>query len=99
MARFAASTPQIASYMGDRPEFGALNQAGQDANTYERNIATEAEGFISATGLDSMEKVRSAGFKADAITKTAEAEASATQAQGMAGMVSSVAGGLGGLFK
>ena len=57
----------------------------------------EAEGFVASAGLDAMAKVKASKHNARAIIAGAEADAAATQAQGMSSMIGSIASGFGSM--
>jgi len=95
--RFAGSNPQLNEYMSISPRFDEMGNAQGKARAFERNTATEAEGYVAAAGLDSMAKVQAAEHQARGIEAQGQAQGAASQAQGMAGMFGGIAKGIGGL--
>ena len=95
--RFAGSNPQLNEYMRISPRFDEMGNAQGKARAFERNTATEAEGYVASAGLDSMAKVQAAEHQARGIEAQGQAQGAASQAQGMAGMFGGIAKGIGGL--
>ena len=94
--RFAGA-PQIASFLGDSPDYGALAQAGMNAASKERQSATYSRANTHVAGLDAMAQVRAAEHQARGIKASGQAQASATRAAGLSNMIGSIAGGVGNI--
>ena len=94
--RFAGA-PQIAAFLPDRPDYGAIADLGLQARSKERQTATVAEARTHMAKLDAMAEVRAAEHRARGIEAGGQAQAAATRASGMSGMFSSIAGGIGSL--
>jgi hypothetical protein len=94
--RFAGA-PQIANFLSDSPRFDQLANTFTKARSDNRAMNHEAEGFVASSGLDAMSKIKQAGHQARATIAAGEADAAATQAQGMSGMMSGIAGGIGNI--
>ena len=80
--RFAGS-PQIASFLHSKLDFGDTAQAGQKSNAEQRIMATQADAAVEG-----------ANIKGDAMIKAAELGADATRAQGAAAGQASMFGGI-----
>ena len=91
--RFAGS-PQIASFLSDGPDYGAVADLSMKARSNEKQTATAAIGKVNAAGLDAMAQVRAAEHQARGIKAGGQAQAAATRASGMSGMFGSIAGGI-----
>ena len=94
--RFAGA-PQVASFLSDRPDYGAVADLGLRARSKERQTATAAEARTHMAKIDAMAQVRAAEHQARGIKAGGQAQAAATRASGMSGMIGSIAGGIGSL--
>ena len=94
--RFAGA-PQVAAFLSDRPDYGAVADLGLRARSKERQTATAAEARTHMAKLDAMAEVRAAEHQARGIEAGGQAQAAATRASGMSGMFGSIAGGIGSL--
>ena len=94
--RFAGA-PQVASFLSDRPDYGAIADLGLQARSKERQTATAAEARTNMAKIDAMAQVRAAEHQARGIEAGGQAQAAATRASGMSGMFGSIAGGIGNL--
>ena len=94
--RFAGA-PQVASFLSDRPDYGAVADLGLRARSKERQTATAAEARTHMAKLDAMAQVRAAKHQARGIKAGGQAQAAATRASGMSSMFGSIAGGIGSL--
>lgn len=81
--RFAAS-PQVASFLHSKLDFGDTAQAGQKANAEQRITATQADAAVEG-----------ANIKGDAMIEMAKMGADATRAQGDAAKQAGIFGGIG----
>lgn len=95
--RFASENPSVASYMTSSPSYGDVGMAFQNSRGQLKAAAHEAEGYTQSMGLDALGKVKSAEAQAPGIIAGGAARGGAAQAQGMAGMFSGIAGGIGKL--
>ena len=94
--RFAGG-PKMANFFADAPRFDQITNMATRARSENRAMNHEAEGFIASSGLNAMSKIKQAGHQARAIVAGGEADAAASQAQGMSGMMSGIAGGIGNI--
>ena len=94
--RFAGG-PQMARFMGDSPRYDQLSDVASKSRSMQQQMNHEAEGYVSSAGLDAMAKVKASKHNARAIIAGAEADAAATQAQGMSSMIGSIASGFGSM--
>ena len=93
--RFAGT--QLANYIGTM-DYSGMGAESQKGRSMERRATMEGEGMVANAGVQSLGKVQSAEFQADAIEAQGQAQAQASRASGMASMVSGLAGGIGGMF-
>ena len=93
--RFAGT--QLSNFLGDTPDFTAVGAEAQKGRGLERRAAMEAEGMVSQYGLQSLGKVRSAEFQADAIEAEGAAAGQSAMASGIGNMFSGLAGGISSL--
>ena len=94
--RFAGA-PQVAAFLSDRPDYGNIADLGLKARSKERQTATVAEARTHMAKLDAMAEVRAAEHRARGIEAGGQAQAAATRANGISGMIGSIAGGIGKL--
>ena len=94
--RFAGA-PQIKNFLAESPRFDQIANTFSEARSANRSMNHEAEGFVASSGLDAMSKIKQAGHQARATIAAGEADAAASQAQGMSGMMSGIAGGIGNI--
>ena len=94
--RFAAG-PKMTSFLTDGPDFAAIGSTGMDAASAERQTDIAAEAKIHGSGLESMSMIKQAAHQARGIKAGGQAQAAATRASGMSGMIGSIAGGIGSL--
>ena len=94
--RFAGA-PQVAAFLSDRPDYGAVADLGLRARSKERQTSTAAEARTQMAKLDAMAQVRSAEHQARGIEAGGQAQAAATRASGMSGLFGGIAGGIGSL--
>ena len=92
--RFAGA-PQVAAFLSDRPDYGAVADLGLKARSKERQTATAAEARTHMAKLDAMAEVRAAEHQARGIEAGGQAQAAATRASGVREMFDSIAGGIG----
>ena len=94
--RFAGS-PQIKDFIADSPRFDQIANTFSDARSDNRSMNHAAEGHVASSGLNAMSKIKQAGHQARGIIAGGEADAAASRAQGMSGMMSGIAGGIGNI--
>ena len=94
--RFAGA-PQVAAFLPDRPNYGAIADLGLQARSKERQTATAAEARTNMAKIDAMADVRAAEHEARGIEARGQAQASATRATGLSNMIGSIAGGVGNI--
>ena len=92
--RFAGA-PQVSAFLSDRPNYGAVADLGLRARSDERQRATAAKARTQMAEIDAMAQVRAAEHQARGIEAGGQAQAAATRASGMSGMLGSIAGGIG----
>ncbi len=97
MTRFAGEKVDVSAYLGNGPDFSALGNMGQEANSYMKKAGYNAAAEVASAGISSMGTVMGSKFGADATRAQGEAAASGIEAKGMSSMISSIAGGIGGL--
>ena len=95
MARFAGTA--LTDYFST-PDFTQIGKAGIMGQSLQRNTATKAEGLVHGAGINSMEQVASAGFKADEIRAGASAQASGIIGSGMEQAVGGLTKGFGSIL-
>ena len=91
--RFAAQQPGIAQFLTSGPDYGGISDLGMQARSKERQTGHKAEANIRVNGLDAMAKIKAAKHEAKGIIAGGQAQASATQAQGLSSMFSNIAYG------
>ena len=93
--RFAGT--QLSNFMGDTTDFSAIAGTSQKGRSMERRAVMQGEGMVANAGVQSMGKVQSAQYQADAIEAQGAAQGQASMASGIGSMVSGLAGGISGL--
>ena len=93
--RFAGT--ELSQYMNDGPDFTGLGRTMMQGQSLQRNAANVAEGRVAMAGIDSVGKVKSAGFQADAIEAQGAAQGQQAMASGIGSMFSGLAGGIGSM--
>ena len=93
--RFAGT--QLSNFMGDTTDFSAIAGASQKGRSMERRAVMQGEGMVANAGVQSMGKVQSAQYQADAIEAQGAAQGQASMASGIGSMVSGLAGGIGSM--
>ena len=91
--RFAAQQPGIAQFLTSGPDYGGILDLGMQARSKERQTGYKAEANIRVNALDAMAKIKAAKHEAKGIIAGGQAQASATQAQGLSSMFSNIAYG------
>ena len=91
--RFAAQQPGIAQFLTSGPDYGGISDLGMQARSKERQTGYKAEANIRVNALDAMAKIKAAKHEAKGIIAGGQAQASATQAQGLSSMFSNIAYG------
>ena len=94
--RFAGG-PKIANFLSEGNDFGQLSELGIQSRGHMENANHMGEAKVSNAGIDAMGKVHSAVFQGDAIEAEGKAAGEASQAQGMRGLMSGVASGIGNM--
>ena len=90
--RFAAVGTDLSQFMSS-PDFTGLAKSMVASKSMERNAANQANGLVAMTGLDNIAKVKSAGYRGDAIRSQGAAQGQAAIASGIGSMFSGIAGG------
>jgi len=93
--RFAGT--QLSNFMGDTMDYSAIAGTSQKGRSMERRAVMEGEGLVANAGVQSLGKIQSAQFQADAIEAQGAAQGQQAMASGIGSMVSGLAGGIGGL--
>ena len=91
--RFAAQQPGIAEFLTSGPDYGGITDLGMQARSKERQTGYQAEANIRVNALDAMAKIKAAKHEAKGIIAGGQAQAAATQAQGLSSMFSNIAYG------
>jgi len=91
--RFAAQQPGIAQFLTSGPDYGGISDLGMQARSKERQTGYQAEANIRVNALDAMAKIKAAKHEAKGIIAGGQAQAAATQAQGLSSMFSNIAYG------
>jgi len=81
--------------MTSSPSYGDVGMAFQNSRAQLKSAAHEAEGYTQAMGLDALGKVKTAEAQAPGIVAGGAAQGGAAQAEGFAGMMNGIAGGIG----
>ena len=91
--RFAGS-PQIASFMNSKMDFGDTAQAGQKANAEQRISATQADAAVGRADIEANAMLEAAKLGAEATAAQADAAKQSSIFGGIGSAVSGIAGGL-----
>ena len=92
--RFAGT--QLANYI-DTMDYSGMGAESQKGRSLERRAVMQGEGMVANAGVQSLGKIQSAQFQADAIEAQGQAAGQSAMASGIGSMVSGLAGGIGGL--
>ena len=92
--RFAGTN--LASYI-DTMDHSAIAGQSMKGRSAERQAVMQGEGMVANAGVQSMGKVQSAQYQADAIEAQGAAQGQASMASGLGSMVSGLAGGIGSM--
>ena len=95
--RFAAS-PQVASFLNSKLDFGNLHKTGQKTQAEETIAAAMADAQVEGAKLKGEAMVESAKHGADATKAQGEAAGQSAMWGGISSGISGLAGGLGGMF-
>ena len=90
--RFAGT--QLSNFMGDTTDFSQIAGTASNGRRLERQASMRGEAMVSNTGVQSLGKIKSAGFQADSIVAQGQAQGQAAIASGIGSMVSGLAGGI-----
>ena len=93
--RFAGT--QLSNFMGDTTDFSMISGESQKGRSLERRAVMQGEGYVANAGVQSLGKMRSAEFQADAIKAEADAAAETARAHGFERFASGLAGGIGSM--
>ena len=97
--RFAAQQPGIAEFLTSGPDYGGITDLGMQARSKERQTGYQAEANIRVNALDAMAKIKAAKHEAKGIIAGGQAQAAATQAQGLSSMFGNIATGVANFKK
>ena len=92
--RFAGT--ELGQYMST-PDFTGLGRTMMEGQSMKRQAVNMAEGEVAMAGINSMAKVKSAGYEADAIKAGGQARGQAAMASGIGNLFGGLAGGLGSM--
>ena len=92
--RFAGT--ELGQYMST-PDFTGLGRTMMEGQSMKRQAVNMAEGEVAMAGINSVAKVKSAGFEADAIKAGGAAQGQAAMASGIGSLFSGLAGGISSL--
>ena len=90
--RFAGT--QLSNFMGDTMDYSAIAGTSQKGRSMERRAVMEGEGLVANAGVQSLGKIQSAQYQADAIKAEGAAQGQASMASGLGNMFSGLAGGI-----
>ena len=88
--RFAGT--QLANYM-DTMDYSAIGAESQKGRSLERRAVMQGEGMVANAGVQSLGKIQSAQFQADAIEAQGQAAGQSAMASGISSGISSLVGG------
>jgi hypothetical protein len=92
VGRFAGA--ELNKFMGSGVKFGELAQTERDMNSRMNAETTFSDANVAATGLTTAADVQATKLISEAQAKLGAAQ---SQAQGMQGLMSGIAGGIGSL--
>ena len=95
--RFAGS-PQVASFLNSKLDFGNLGKTGQKTQAEQRISATMADAGVAKAGIEGDAMIEAAEHGADARRAQGEAAGQSAMWGGIGKGISGIAGGLGGMF-
>ena len=95
MARFAGT--DLSNFMGDTMDHTMTSKAAQNARNLERKATMMGDAQVANAGVQSMGKVASAQFQAEAIEAGGQAQQMQQLASGISSAVSGIAGGIGSM--
>ena len=90
--RFAGT--QLSNFMGDTMDYSAIAGTSQKGRSMERQAVMEGEGLVANAGVQSLGKIQSAQYQADAIEAGGAAQGQQAMASGLGSMFSGLAGGI-----
>ena len=93
--RFAGT--QLSNFMGDTTDFSMISGESQKGRSLERRAVMQGEGYVANAGVQSLGKMKSAEFQADAIKAEGAAAGQSAMASGIGNLASGLAGGIGSL--
>ena len=97
--RFAGS-PQVASFLNSKLDFGDAAQAGQKSNAEQRITANQADSAVEGARLYGNSLIETAGINADAQAAQAQAASDSSMFGSIMGGIGSLgAGAIGGMNK
>ena len=88
--RFAGT--EIANYLNPM-DYSAIAGQSQKGRSMERRAVMQGEGMVANAGVQSLGKVQSAEYQADAIRAQGAAQGQASMASGISSGISSLFGG------
>lgn len=93
--RFAGT--QLSNFLGDTTDFSKIGSTAMEGRSLERKATMGADAKVANAGVQSMGKIASAGYQADAIEAGGQAQGQAAMMSGLASGIGSLAGGLGSM--
>ena len=84
--RFAGT--QLSNFMGDTMDYSAIAGTSQKGRSMERQAVMKGEGLVANAGVQSLGKIQSAQYQADAIEAQGAAQGQQAMASGIGSMVS-----------
>jgi hypothetical protein len=93
--RFAGT--QLSNFLGDTTDFSKIGSTAMEGRSLERKATMGADAQVANAGVQSMGKIASAGYQADAIEAGGQAQGQASMASGIGSMVSGLAGSIGSM--
>ena len=91
MARFAGT--QMSNFLGGTMNYSDISGTSIKGRSMERKATMGAEAEVANAGVQSMGKIASAGFQADAIRAQGAAQGQSSMMSGLGNLASGIAGG------
>lgn len=88
--RFAGT--ELANYMNPM-DYSAISGESQKGRSLQRRAIMQGEGMVANAGVQSLGKIQSAQFQADAIEAGGQAAGQSAMASGISSGISSLVGG------
>lgn len=93
--RFAGAA--LTNFMAPTADYTSVGTSGLEGRSLENRSSMMSEGLVANTGVQSLGKIKTAGYQADAIAAEGAAQGQQAMASGIGSMVSGIAGGFGSM--